>query len=455
MIVPAQVHVKGSEPAGRAPAMKAAPDTVYWFQTGMSQTKPRLSLFDAVNVSLGSIIGAGIFVILGAAAAVAGPALVVSVLIAAAVSLLTGLSTAGLSRLYPQSGGVYLFARRALSDFSGFLAGWVWLFSNIVTGATVAVGFGHYLNFFFPRLATEAGAALVVAVAVLVHLPGAKESSRLNNVLVLFKVAVLLFFSALAFAHFRTANFSPFLPFGLSGVWAGAATVFFAYSGFARVAVVADEIENPRRNVPRATLLSILVSTAIYILVAAAAVGGAGFRLLAGSGSPLADATRALGLGFGARLVALGGLAATGTVALASVLGLSRLAQVMARDGELPGFFARVRGPQGVPRNAILVGGAAMLLLAYFADLPHVAYISSFSLLLYYAVLNLSGLKVLRGGLRIAAGLGFLSCLVLMISLPLQSWVVGAAAAAAGSLYYFAAVKVRGSAGTAAGGPPA
>jgi APA family basic amino acid/polyamine antiporter len=396
----------------------------------------RLSLFDAVNIALGSIIGAGIFVILGAAAAVSGPALVLAVLIAAFVSLLTGLSAAALSRMYPRSGGVYLFAREAISPFSGFLVGWVWLFSNVVSGATVAVGFGHYLTFFFPGLPTAVGIVLVSVTTVLVHLMGAKESSRFNNVLVLLKIAVLLFFSAAAFFHFHAANFRPFLPFGMRGVWAGAATIFFAYAGFARVAIVADEIEEPRKNVPRATLLSIVISTVIYVIVAVAAVGGAGAKLLAGSGSPLADATGAMGMSFGARLVALGGLAATGTVALASVLGISRLAQVMARGGELPGFVARGGGSRGVPRNAILLGGAAMLVLAFSADLPHIAYISSFSLLLYYAGMNLSGLKVLGGRFRIVTGLGFLSCLVLMLNLPRVSWIVGAAVVTAGAVYY-------------------
>lgn len=395
----------------------------------------RLSLFDAVNISLGSIIGAGIFVILGAAAAVAGPALVGSVLIAAVVSLLTGFSSAALSRKYPRSGGVYVFAREAISDFSGFLVGWVWLFSNIVGGATVAVGFGHYLSFFFPQLPTGVGIVIVAVTTVLIHLMGAKESSRFNNVLVGIKIAVLLFFSAAAFLHFQGANFRPFMPFGLSGVWAGAATIFFAYAGFARVAIVADEIDDPRRNVPRATLISIFISTVIYLIVAVAAVGVAGSKLLAGSGSPLADALGSIGMGFGARLVALGGLAATGTVALASVLGISRLAQVMARDGELPRFVGRTGGTKGVPRNAVLIGGAAMLVLAFSADLPHIAYISSFSLLLYYAALNLSGLKVLRGGVRIVTGLGFVSCLVLMVNLPMLSWVVGAGVVALGALY--------------------
>ena len=408
----------------------------------MSRSGPKLTLFDAVNISLGSIIGAGIFVILGAAAAVAGPALVLSVLIAAFVSLLTGLSTAELSRLYPRSGGVYLFARETLSGFLGFLVGWVWLFSNVVGGATVAVGFGHYLTFFFPKLPTGVGIVAVVVSTVMIHLGGAKESSRFNNALVLFKIAVLLFFSAAALLHFQGPNFKPFLPFGFHGVWAGAATIFFAYAGFARVAIVADEIEEPRKNVPRATLISIFISTAVYLVVAVAAVGGAGSALLAGSGSPLADALGSMGLAFGARLVALGGLAAAGSVALAAVLGVSRLAQVMARNGELPAFIGRTGGRRAAPRNAILIGGAAMLALAFAADLPHIAYISSFSLLLYYAALNLSGLKVLKGGMRIVTGLGLVSCLVLMANLPRRSWVVGAAVVGAGAVFQWGRTAV-------------
>jgi APA family basic amino acid/polyamine antiporter len=403
-----------------------------------STSPGRLSLFDAVNISLGSIIGAGIFVILGAAAAVSGPALIGSVLIAAAVSLLTGFSTAALSRLYPRSGGVYVFAREAISDSAGFLVGWAWLFSNIIGGATVAVGFGYYLSFFLPGLPKAAGIVGVVALTVGIQLRGARESSRFNNILDVVKIGILLFFSVEAFRHFRVAHFHPFLPFGMKGVWAGAATIFFAYAGFARVAVIADEIEDPRRNVPRATLLSILISTVIYLVVAIAAVGGAGAPLLARSGSPLADAMESMGLGFGAHLVAFGGLAATSTVLLASVWGLSRLATVMSRDGELPVFVGRSVGRGGgeVPRNAILLSGAAMLALAFSSDLPHIAYISSFSLLLYYGAMNLSGLKVLRGGMRLVTALGFLSCLILMASLPKMSWLVGAAVMAAGVIYY-------------------
>lgn len=244
----------------------------------MEKLRRSLNLFDAVNISLGSIIGAGIFVILGAAAALAGPAVFLSVIVAGIVSLLTGLSSAELSRKFPTSGGAYIFAREALSDFFGFVVGWVWLFSNIVMGATVAVGFGYYLAFFLPSLSIHVGAALAVALAVIVQLLGSKESSRLNNVLVIIKLLILLFFTVSAVFFFEKSNFGPFLPFGIRGVWAGAATIFFAYAGFARVAVIADEIIDPVRTVPRATIISISISTVIYVLVAVAAVGIAGSR---------------------------------------------------------------------------------------------------------------------------------------------------------------------------------
>jgi APA family basic amino acid/polyamine antiporter len=148
---------------------------------------------------------------------------------------------------------------------------------------------------------------------------------------------------------------------------------------------------------------------------------------------------RALGLRFGAGLVAFGGLAATGTVLLASVWGLSRLAQVMARDGELPAVVGRCAGRRRegeTPCVAIVLSGAGMLALAFVSDLPHIAYISSFSLLLYYGAMNLSGLKLLRGGMRLVTALGFVSCLVLMFSLPPRAWLVGAVVVAAGTVYY-------------------
>ncbi|MFA5077250.1 MAG: amino acid permease [Candidatus Micrarchaeia archaeon] len=409
----------------------------------MAKLNRTLSLFDAVNIALGSIIGAGIFVILGSAAGIAGPAVFLSVLVAAAVALMTGLASSGLSRRFPKSGGAYLFAREAISHSAGFIVGWIWLFSNIAAGATVAVGFGHYLAFFLPSVPANLAAALIVLLATAINLLGAGQSSKVNNVLVALKVLILLAFVAVSLFFFKPANFSPLAPFGIAGILAGAATIFFAYAGFARVAVIADEVKNPEVNVPKATIISIAVSTLLYSAVAVGAVGLAGWQALSESGSPLADALASVGLGFGASIIAAGALIATGTVVLSSVLGLSRLAFTMAEAKELPGWLGAI-GKSSVPANSILVSGAATLLFALFADLPHIAYISSFSLLLYYAAINLSGIRILDGNARYAAFGGLLSCAILMFSLPLQSWLVGLAAVTLGILYYLLFVRERG-----------
>ena len=223
-----------------------------------TKLKPVLSLFDAVNIALGSIIGAGIFVIIGAAAGVAGPAVFLSVIVAAIVAILTGLTSAELSKLFPTSGGAYLFAKKTLSDSAGFVVGWVWLFSNITVGATVAIGFAYYLNFFIPSIPTNIGAAVAILLATFIQLVGMKETSKVNNLLVVIKILILLFFVGSAVFFFKPSNFEPFSPFGVPGILAGAATIFFAYSGFARVAVIADEIKDPSKNVPKATILSIV-----------------------------------------------------------------------------------------------------------------------------------------------------------------------------------------------------
>ncbi len=405
----------------------------------MGRLQRELNLFDAVNIALGTIIGAGIFVIIGAAAAVSGPAVFLSALVGAVVSLLTGLSSAELSRRFPRGGGAYVFAKEVFSDFAGFVIGWVWLFSNTVVGATVSIGFAYYWKFFFPGMPTNFAAAFAVALATVLQLWGIRHSSSVNNVLVAFKVGVLLFFIGSAAFFFKPSNFVPLMPFGFSGILAGAATIFFAYSGFARVAVIADEIKDPARNVPRATILSIIISSVIYVLVAVAAVGLAGYEALAASNAPLATAIHVEHLGFGTLLVGIAALIATGTVLLASVLGVSRLAYTMAKDGELPSVLAKVDKRSRVPRNAVLASSLVMLALAFFADLPHIAYISSFSLLLYYAAINLCGLKAFKERKSKALALGgLLSCLVLMFSLPWMSWAVGFAVVAAGALYWFA-----------------
>jgi APA family basic amino acid/polyamine antiporter len=396
--------------------------------------KRELTLFDAVNISLGTIIGAGIFVIIGEAAALAGPAIFLSVIVAGIVAGLTGYTSSKLSEMFPQGGGVYTFAKDVFSERIAFLVGWVWLVSNVLVGATVAVGFGHYLQYFLPSVPVNLAAAFIIILISGVTLLGAGRSSKFNDILVVIKILILVFFIAAAGPFFSASNFVPLAPFGIEGILEGAAIIFFAYSGFVRVAVVADEVKNPRKNVPRAIMLSIIISTIIYILVSIAAVGAAGYGTIAGIGFPLTAVMEFIG--FGSAVVASGALIATTTVVLASIIGTSVLTYIMGNAGELPAVLGKVSGKERVPRNAIILLAATMLIIALFVDLKDIAYISSFSLLLYYGVMNLSGFRVLPRAGRLIALLAFISCLLLMASLSWIYWAAGLSVVAAGAAYH-------------------
>jgi len=225
--------------------------------------KPTLGLLDATAIGVGAIIGAGIFVVTGIAAAHAGSAVVVSMVIAAAISLLTALSFAELTAWMPKEGSVYELARRLVSPFVGFLTGWMWIVSNTFGGAAVSLGFAYYFTAVVPGVpARWLAASVCIAFAALNHF-GVRASAVFNNALVLAKLLVLMLFCFLGVLYVHRANFTPFDPASL-GVLSGASYIFFAYGGFARVAVIAEEVKEPERNVPRAILLSLAISTAFY-----------------------------------------------------------------------------------------------------------------------------------------------------------------------------------------------
>ena len=227
-----------------------------------------------------------------------------------------------------------------LSPFIGFVTGWMWVVSNIFTGATVWLGFAYYLTAVIPFLPAQVIASLLCLVFTGLNISGTKASSSLNNILVTIKLLVLLLFIVVATIQLNTANLQPFNPFG-TGVIQGAYFIFFAFAGFARVAVVAEEVKDAKKNVPRAIILSLAISAFVYILVGFTAVGLAGATVLGNSNSPLAEAMLATGNIFVSRIVSFGALVATATVLLSSVWGVSRVLYSMARDNELPGAIGK------------------------------------------------------------------------------------------------------------------
>ena len=406
-----------------------------------AELKRSLGLFDATAINVGAIIGGGIFVVTGITAGLAGSAMVVSMIIAAVIAAFTALSFAELASWQPVEGSIYEYARQLISPFSGFLAGWMWVLSNTFTGAAVALGFAYYFTAVLPVLPSNVVAAVVCILFTALNFIGARQSSLLNNILVVAKVLILLFFIILGACYTTPANFSPFEPAN-AGVLYGACFIFFAYAGFARAAVVAEEIKDAKRNVPRAMLLSLGISTVIYVLVGLVAVGLVGAAKLAASNSPLAEAISATGSTIGVQVVSLGGLVATASVLLTSILGVSRMAYSMARRGDMPQTLARLHCKFYTPYYAIAIVGALMTALVLLVDLTRVVALSTFATLFYYALANIAAFKLKteqRRYSRLVPALGLGTCLMLLVFILLaatQAWIIGVICLIAGAIYY-------------------
>jgi basic amino acid/polyamine antiporter, APA family len=403
--------------------------------------KRSIGLWSAVAINVGAIIGGGIFVVTGIVAGYAGSALVISMIIAGFIAFITALNFAKLTAWQPVEGGVYEYGRQLVSPYAGFLAGWMWLVANTFTGAAVSLGFAYYLSEAFPNLPTSWVAASLCLVFTALNLVGARESTRVNNVLVAIKLAVLVFFVVFGVLHVNVGNFSPFVPFS-SGVLYGSFFIFFAYGGFARVSVIAEEVKDAKQNVPRALLLSLGISMVVYILVGLVAVGLLGSVGLAGSSSPLTTAIEVTRSSLAVQIVAVGGLVATASVLLTAILGVSRMAYSMARRNDLPSALARLHSRFLTPYYTIVISGVLMAALVLFLDLTHVVAISTFALVFNYSITNIAAYKLNNGNKlvnKVFPLLGLATCILLLAFILLASadaWIVGVAFLIAGTFYY-------------------
>ncbi len=411
----------------------------------VAQQQPRvlkrsIGLWSAVAINVGAIIGGGIFVITGIVAGYAGSALIVSMVIAGVIAFITATSFAKLTAWQPVEGGVYEYGRQLVSPYAGFLAGWMWLVANTFTGAAVSLGFAYYLSAAFSGLPSNLVAATLCMVFTALNLVGAKQSASINNILVTIKLAILAFFVVFGIFYVNTGNFTPFAPLS-SGVLYGTFFIFFAYAGFARVSVVAEEIKDAKRNVPRALLLSLAISIVVYILVGSVAVGLLGANGLAGSSSPLSAAIGVTGNMWAVQAVSFGGLVATASVLLTAILGVSRMAYSMARRNDLPAALSRLHRRFSTPYYAVVGTGLVMAVLALFVDLTRVVAISTFALLFNYSITNISAYKLTNGNKkqRVLPLLGLATCVLLLTFILFASpeaWVVGVVFLVAGTVYF-------------------
>jgi APA family basic amino acid/polyamine antiporter len=361
-------------------------------QLAEPQLKRRLGLWVTVITGVGVILGSGIYVLVGVAAGEAGNAVWLSFLAAAAVAGLTGLSYARLSKLKPKNAPEFQFVGMAFRPSLAFLAGWLILWAVVISSSAVALGFAGYLSYLVGTPVIPVAIGLVLVCSIVVFL-GIGESALLAGILTFIEVAGLVFIVAIGVPHFGEVNIME-MPMGVVGTVGVASLVFFAYLGFEGMANLSEEMRNPERDLPRAIMLALGISTLLYILVALAAVSVVDWQTLGQSDAPLAlVAAQVLGDRAGTTLT-LVALFSTAKTVLLLLLGASRAMWAMSCAGALPGVFCVIGKERRTPWLAIIVVAFFASLFTIFEDIGQVAEFTNFATLLAFAGVNAAAIKI-------------------------------------------------------------
>jgi basic amino acid/polyamine antiporter, APA family len=386
-------------------------------------------MFDAVATGLAAILGAGIFAIIAPASAIAGPSLLVSLCIAGFVALCNALSSAQLAALLPRTGGTYTFGRKMLGEWWGYSAGWMFLVANTVGPGVIALAFGGYVNAIWGFIPARVAAVLAALTMTGINAAGIRRSVKVTDVIVIVSILSLLSVVVIGLPGAKLANFAPFAPGGPIGILEATGLLFFAYTGYSRIATLVEEVRNPRHTIPRATVIALGTAVAIYLLVAVTAISVLGAHSLSSSSAPLEATMIAVGSGVGIVIIAAGALFTTFNEGLSDLLGVSRVAFAMSREKDLPSSLAHLDAQKNPWRSVIFVGAIAIL-VAGFAPFVIAVAVSSFGTLLYYSVTNLSALRLKPSERMFPIALsiaGLVGCLGLAFSLAPEEIAIGLA----------------------------
>lgn len=375
-----------------------------------------MTTLDATLIGVGAMIGAGIFVLIGIAAGVAGPGLLLTFILNGFIALLTAMSYAELGSCYHDAGGGYLWVKEGLPKWNGFVSGWMSWFAHAVACSLYALGFGAYFEhllgefsitipywgFFSPQKILAAGTTILFAY---VNFRGASETGKVGNLITLTKIVILLIFIGfgleLIFRHGDwMTTFSPFLPHGYGGVFKSMGLTFIAFQGFEVIAQSSEEIKNPRRNIPRAVFFSLIIVVPIYILVAFVAMG----TVKSGSMTPwdylaqqkeiaLVEVAKNFFVGGGVMLL-IGGLISTISALNATIYSSSRVAFAMGRDRNFPSFFSKVHPKNHTPHWSILVSLFIIIIMAVSLPIEDVASAADIMFLLLFLQVNIAMIRL-------------------------------------------------------------
>jgi basic amino acid/polyamine antiporter, APA family len=429
--------------------------------------KRALGALNLTMLGIGAIIGTGIFVLTGTVAALnAGPAVVLSFVLAGVASIFAALCYSEFASLVPMAGSAYTYGYATLGELIAWIIGWDLVLEYALGAVTVAIGWSGYVVSFLKdiginvpcTLSAARGlpvqcadgttatalfnlpAVLIIAIVTTLLVIGIKESANFNNVIVFVKVAVVLLFIVGAAHAINPANWHPFMPpntgtrgeFGWTGVMTGAGIVFFAYIGFDAVSTAAQEAKNPQRDMPIGIIGSLLICTVLYIVVSGIATGVMSYKDL-NVPDPIAVAADRAGLGWMSSLIKLGAIAGLSSVILVMLLGQSRVFWTMSKDGLLPQFVNKIHPRFQTPYLTSIITGIGVAIVSAFLTVREAGSLVSIGTLLAFVIVSI-GIMVLR--VRepnlprafktpvwwLVGPLGALSALYLMISLPWRTW---------------------------------
>lgn len=449
-----------------------------------SGLKRELTARNLVALGIGAIIGTGIFVLTGTAAAnYAGPAIVLSFILSAVGCVFAGLCYAEFSSMIPIAGSAYTYSYATLGEFFAWIIGWDLILEYLFASSTVAVGWSGYLVSFLkdfgiiipPEFCSAPinhipgegwiltgsiinfpAIILVVLVSTLLYV-GIKESSRINNIIVFIKVAVILLFIGFGISYINTDNWTPFIPentgsfgsFGISGIFTGAAVIFFAYIGFDAISTAAQETKNPQKDMPIGILGSLVVCTVLYIAVAAILTGIVNYKEL-NDPAPIALAIDKAGKSlFWLRpLVKIGALAGLTSVVLVMIMGQTRIFYTMANDGLLPQSFSKIHHKYHTPHVTTIVTGLLAALISGILPIGILGELVSIGTLLAFVIVCVSVIVLRKTNpnahrpfkvpfVPLFPIIGIVVCMAQMISLPVDTWLRLVIWMAIGFVIYF------------------
>ncbi|MGD8190792.1 amino acid permease [Brevibacillus ginsengisoli] len=414
--------------------------------------KKVLGGFDLTMLGIGAIIGTGIFVLTGVAAAKhAGPALILSFILSGLACVFAALCYAEFASSVPVSGSAYTYSYATFGELIAWILGWDLILEYGLAVSAVASGWSGYLqgllagfNIHIPTALTSAydpskgtiidlPAVLIIFLIASLLIKGVRESAKMNNIMVLIKLAVVVLFLVVGVGYVKPANWSPFMPFGFSGVVKGAATVFFAYIGFDAVSTAAEEVRNPQRNMPVGIIASLAICTVLYIAVSLVLTGIVPYTMLDVK-NPVAFALQFVHQDWVAGFISLGAIMGITTVLLVMMYGQTRLVFAMSRDGLLPKTFAQVNEKTQTPVKSTLIVATVCAIFGGLVPLDKLADLTNIGTLFAFIVVSV-GVMVLRKTnpdlprafrvpmVPLIPILSILLCGYLVVSLPEITWI--------------------------------